>query len=57
MLLFKGNEGGDGGLAGARKDPESHEGEGLNLIFIIIPVVAVIVITALVALAIYLCRR
>lgn len=52
-----GNEGGDGGLAGARKDPESHEGEGLNLIFIIIPVVAVIVITALVALAIYLCRR
>ena len=41
----------------AIKDPEPHTGGGLNLTFIIIPVVAVVVITALVAIAVFFCRR
>ena len=43
--------------AGARKGEEPNEGQELNLTLIIIPVAAVVVITALVALAVYLWRR
>ena len=43
--------------AGARKGEELKEGQELNLTLIIIPVAAVVVITALVALAVYLWRR
>ena len=43
--------------ADARQDPEEHTGGGLNLIFVIIPVVAVVVITAIIVLAVLLCRR
>ena len=47
-----------GGInTGARQDPEEHTGGGLNLIFVIIPVVAVVVITAIVVIAILVCRR
>ena len=48
----------DGGVnTGARQDPQEHTGGGLNLIFVIIPVVAVVVITAAVVLAVLVCRR
>lgn len=43
--------------AGARQDPEEHTGGELNLIFVIIPVVAVVVITAIIVFVVLVCRR
>ena len=48
----------DGGVnTGARQDPEEETGGGLNLTFVIIPIVAVVVITAIVVIAVLVCRR
>ncbi len=48
----------DGGInTEARKDPEEHAGGGLNLTFVIIPIVAVVLITTVVVITVFVCKR
>ena len=55
--LFKSGDSPKGGSTGAVQDPEEHAGGGLNMMFIIIPVAALIALTAIIVIAIVVCRR
>ena len=55
--LFKSGDSSKGGFTGAAQDPEEHAGGGLNMKFIIIPVAALIALTAIIVIAVVVCRR
>lgn len=55
--LFKSGDSSKGGSTGAVQDPEEHAGGGLNMMFIIIPVAALIALTAIIVFAVVVCRR
>lgn len=55
--LFKLGDSSKGGSTGAVQDPEEHAGGGLNMMFIIIPVAALIALTAIIVFAVVVCRR